>query len=321
MHFTSKSGVLKSANKVLKAVDDITLDIEQGETLGLVGESGCGKSTLGRSILQLYQPTSGSVQYRGQDLMQMDRKKLLKVRQKLVMIFQDPYASLNPRMKIGEIIGEPMLIHKIYDKKNIRIKTEELMETVGLNSDFTNRYPHEFSGGQRQRIGIARALAAKPEFIVADEAISALDVSIQAQIINLMKKLQNDLGLTYLFIAHDLAVVRYISDRMAVMYLGKIVELTDSNLIYTDPLHPYTQSLLSAIPIPDPITEKKRDASRVILEGEVPNPEMPPFGCGFCTRCPMKQDVLEKNKINCDLIPPVWNEVKKGHWTACHLYS
>jgi oligopeptide transport system ATP-binding protein len=289
MHFGLASRFFKGPQRVVKAVDNVSLDIFEGETIGLVGESGCGKSTLGRSILQLYKPTAGTVHYRGTNLVKLEGKALRKMRNRFQMIYQDPYASLNPRMKIADIIGEPMYIHQLHPHSEIRSEVEKILEVVGLAREFADRYPHEFSGGQRQRIGIARALAVQPDFIVADEPISALDVSIQAQIINLMRKLQQQLKLTYLFIAHDLAVVRHISDRMAVMYLGKVMELTDSNTIYEDPLHPYTQSLLAAIPIPDPEKERKREANRVLLEGEVPSPENPPTGCAFCTRCPRKK--------------------------------
>jgi oligopeptide transport system ATP-binding protein len=321
MHFTGEASLFQGPPSVVKAVDGVTLEIQEGETLGLVGESGCGKSTLGRAILQLYRPTSGSVHYRDVNLVELEGKALREMRRRFQMIYQDPYASLNPRMKIADIVGEPMQIHKLCPPSEIRKRVEQTLEMVGLTPAFADRYPHEFSGGQRQRIGIARALAAEPDFIVADEPISALDVSIQAQIINLMRELQQQLKLTYLFIAHDLAVVRHISDRMAVMYLGKVVELTDSSSIYEEPLHPYTQSLLSAVPIPDPEKEREREANRTLLQGEVPSPEDPPSGCGFCTRCPRKQDVRDAKQIDCDVSPPALTEVKPGHWTACHLYS
>ena len=321
MHFGLASRFFKGPQRVVKAVDNVSLDIFEGETIGLVGESGCGKSTLGRSILQLYKPTAGTVHYRGTNLVQLEGKALRKMRNRFQMIYQDPYASLNPRMKIADIIGEPMYIHQLYPHSEIRSEVEKILEVVGLAREFADRYPHEFSGGQRQRIGIARALAVQPDFIVADEPISALDVSIQAQIINLMRKLQQQLKLTYLFIAHDLAVVRHISDRMAVMYLGKVMELTDSNTIYEDPLHPYTQSLLAAIPIPDPEKERKREANRVLLEGEVPSPENPPTGCAFCTRCPRKKEVFETKTIDCSTKAPTFAEAKPGQWTACHLYT
>jgi oligopeptide transport system ATP-binding protein len=294
----------------VKAVDDVSFDIYQGETLGLVGESGCGKTTTGRAIIQLYRPTAGHVYYEGQDLAQMRGRELRSMRRKMQIIFQDPYASLNPRLTVGAIIGEPLEIHKAAQGKALRERVEELLHLVGLNPYFINRYPHEFSGGQRQRIGIARALALEPEFIVCDEPISALDVSIQAQIVNLLEELQERLGLTYLFIAHDLSMVRHISDRVAVMYLGKVVELADRNTLYTDPLHPYTQALLSAVPIPDPVVEEKRQ--RIILEGDVPSPANPPPGCNFNTRCPVAMDI-------CSEADPEFIEIEKGHFCACHL--
>jgi oligopeptide transport system ATP-binding protein len=305
----------------IKAVDGVTFNIKRGETLGLVGESGCGKSTTGRAILQLYRPTEGSVQFEGSELTSLKGEELRKMRRHIQMIFQDPYASLNPRMTVGNIVGEPLEVHNILSGKARRDRVKELLEIVGLNPYFVNRYPHEFSGGQRQRIGIARALAVQPDFIVADEPISALDVSIQAQVINLMERLQAEFGLTYLFIAHDLAVVRHISDRIAVMYLGKIVELTDRTSLYGEPLHPYTQALLSAIPIPDPIAEAERAKRRIILEGDVPSPANPPRGCNFCTRCPQKGRALQEKGINCDEVEPEFREVSSEHWVACHLYN
>ena len=292
----------------IKAVDGISFDIVKGETLGLVGESGCGKSTTGRAMLQLYRPTAGKVRFSGQDLTALKGESLRRMRRRMQMIFQDPYASLNPRMTVGDIIGEPLLVHNIAKGKDRRERVQELLKVVGLNPYFVNRYPHEFSGGQRQRIGVARALAVQPEFIVCDEPISALDVSIQAQIINLLEDLQGEFDLTYLFIAHDLSVVRHISDRIAVMYLGKIVELTTRFELYDKPLHPYTQALLSAVPIPDPMVEEKRQ--RVILEGDVPSPANPPVGCNFNTRCPVVMDICREQD-------PEFEEVSTGHWVAC----
>ncbi len=294
----------------IRAVDGISFNVRRRETLGLVGESGCGKSTTGRAILQLYRPTAGDVEFDGQSLVKMKGEPLRRMRRRMQMIFQDPYASLNPRMTVGNIIGEPLDVHNIMSSRERRERVQELLQIVGLNPYFVNRYPHEFSGGQRQRIGVARALAVRPEFIVCDEPISALDVSIQAQIINLLEELQEEFGLTYLFIAHDLSVVRHISDRVAVMYLGKLVELTDRATLYESPLHPYTKALLSAVPIPDPVVEDQR--RRTILKGEVPSPANPPSGCNFHTRCPSKLPV-------CDQVDPEWQDVGGEHWVACHL--
>jgi len=293
-----------------KAVDGLNFFIRRGETLGLVGESGCGKTTTGRAILQLYRPTAGEVYFQGQDLCKLKGEPLRHMRRKMQMIFQDPYASLNPRMTVGDIVGEPLEVHNILKGKELRSRVMELLEVVGLNRYFVNRYPHEFSGGQRQRIGVARALAVNPDFIVCDEPISALDVSIQAQIINLLEELQDQFGLTYLFIAHDLSVVKHISSRVAVMYLGKIVELTTRAQLYENPLHPYTQALLSAVPIPDPVAEEKR--RRTILVGDVPSPANPPKGCNFHTRCQVKIAGL------CDVTEPEFKDVGHEHWVACH---
>lgn len=305
----------------IKAVDGLSFDIKKGETLGLVGESGCGKSTTGRAILQLYRPTAGSVSFSGTELTTIKGEGLRRMRRHMQMIFQDPYASLNPRMTVGNIVGEPLEVHNILSGKARRERVKELLDIVGLNPYFINRYPHEFSGGQRQRIGIARALAVQPDFIVCDEPISALDVSIQAQVINLLEDLQEEFNLTYLFIAHDLSVVRHISDRIAVMYLGKIVELTDRDTLYRNPLHPYTRALLSAVPIPDPVAEAEREKRRIILTGDVPSPANPPKGCNFCTRCYEKGKVWEEQQIDTCEVEPEFREVEPGHWVACHLYN
>ena len=294
----------------VKAVDDVSFDIFKGETLGLVGESGCGKTTVGRTILRLYEPTAGEITFGGSDLAELTGGDLRRMRRKMQMIFQDPYASLNPRMTVGSIIAAPLEVHNIARGKEKHDRVQELLQMVGLNPYFVNRYPHEFSGGQRQRIGIARALALNPDLIICDEPISSLDVSIQAQVVNLLEELQEQLGLTYLFIAHDLSMVRHISDRMAVMYLGKIVEVTDRDEIYLNPLHPYTQALMSAVPIPDPDIVETRQ--RIILEGDIPSPSDPPVGCNFNTRCPVAEDICFKEE-------PEYLEVKAGHWTACHL--
>lgn len=297
----------------VQAVDDVSFEIAKGETLGLVGESGCGKTTVGRTMLRLYEPTAGKLYYDGVEVFGLSQAELLPLRRRMQMMFQDPYASLDPRMTVGEIIGEPLDIHHLVagngEKKE---RVQGLLRLVGLNPDHVNRYPHEFSGGQRQRIGFARALAVEPEFIVLDEPISALDVSIQAQMVNMLEDMQDKLGLTYLFIAHDLSMVKHISDRVAVMYLGKIMETAPSQELYDSPLHPYTKALLSAIPIPDPEIEAKR--RRVILEGDVPSPIDPPSGCRFRTRCQAVLDLCAKE-------PPTFVEVEAGHWAGCHLLS
>lgn len=292
----------------VKAVDDVTFSIYEGETLGLVGESGCGKTTTGRTILHLYQPTEGQVLFHGEDLTAKKPNELRRMRYRMQMIFQDPMASLNPRWTISRSISEPLTIYKPIGDVSNKHRVEELLELVHLNSYYVNRYPHEFSGGQLQRIGIARALATNPEFIVCDEPISALDVSIQAQIVNLLEDLQDKIGLTYLFIAHDLSMVRHICDRVAVMYLGKIVELAERDELYSDPLHPYTQALLSAVPIPDPKATRAR--KRIILEGDPPSPANPPSGCRFHPRCPLATEQCKQEE-------PEWREIKPEHWVAC----
>jgi oligopeptide transport system ATP-binding protein len=294
--------------RVVKAVDGVTIDIYPGETLGLVGESGCGKSTLGRALLRLTEPTSGQVLFRGRDLAHLSQREMRDQRRHLQMIFQDPYASLNPRMTVGQIISEPIQTFRLARGRETDRLVQELMETVGLNKRFIKRFPHEFSGGQRQRIGIARALAVNPDFIVADEPISALDVSIQAQIMNLMERLQRQKNLTYLFISHDLRAIRHVSDRVAVMYLGKLVEIADAKIIYDDPLMPYTRALISAVPVPDPTVEATRQ--RIVLEGDVPSPINPPQGCRFHTRCPYAIQACK------EVVPPL-AEIKPNHFAAC----
>jgi oligopeptide transport system ATP-binding protein len=309
-YFPIRRGVFRQVVGAVKAVDDISFNVYKGETLGLVGESGCGKTTTGRTIIRLYEPTSGHVIFQGEDLAQVSGRRLRQIRRKIQMIFQDPYASLNPRLNVMNIVGEPLEIYNVANGKEKKERVAELLHMVGLNPALMNRYPHEFSGGQRQRIGLARSLALNPDLIICDEPISALDVSIQAQVVNLLEELQEKLGLTYMFIAHDLSMVRHISRRVAVMYLGKIMEVTDRESLYEKPLHPYTKALLSAIPVPDPIIEEKRQ--RIILEGDLPSPANPPVGCNFNTRCPFAFDT-------CFHIDPEFLEVESGHFVACHL--
>ncbi len=310
MYFPVTSGVLQRKVGDVKAVDGISFFIKKGETLGLVGESGCGKTTTGRCILQLYDDMKGRIFYEDTDLTQLKHEQMRRMRRNMQLIFQDPFASLDPRMTAGEIIGEPLKVHKLAKGQEYKDQVAELFRMVELESYMTDRYPHEFSGGQRQRIGIARALALRPAFIVCDEPVSALDVSIQAQVIILLEKLKEELDLTYLFIAHDLSVVRYISDRVAVMYLGKIMELTSSDELYDNPLHPYTLALLSAVPIPDPKVDRTRE--RIILTGDVPSPINPPSGCNFNPRCHMATDICREQM-------PELREIGKDHWVACHL--
>ncbi|RHW34775.1 dipeptide ABC transporter ATP-binding protein [Lysinibacillus yapensis] len=306
--FRKSSGSLKKATQI-KAVDDISFEVYEGETLGIVGESGCGKSTTGRMIMRLLEPTDGTISFDGEELSKLPKKVMRKKRRDIQMVFQDPYASLNPRHTVKKILEEPLIVHGIGHAKDRKELVEEFLDIVGLSPYHAKRYPHQFSGGQRQRIGIARALMTNPKLIIADEPVSALDVSIQAQVLNLMQRLQNDLRLTYIFIAHDLGVVRHISDRVAVMYLGRIVELADSESLYTEPLHPYTKALLSAVPIPDPTVEREK----MILMGDITN-AIPDRGCKFQSRCPY-------STITCKMIAPNLEEVKPGHSVACHLYS
>src|SRR5574340_576974 len=310
MHFPIYRGVVRRQVGAVHAVDGISFQVKQGETLGLVGESGCGKSTTGRTILQLYKPTSGKVYFKDKELTKLKPEAMRLMRREMQMIFQDPYASLNPRMTVRDIVGEPLMAFGMASGKEIDERVASLLKLVKLNPDYAGRYPHEFSGGQRQRIGVARSLAMNPSFIVCDEPISALDVSIQAQVVNLLEDLQKEFNLTYLFIAHDLSMVRHISDRVAVMYLGIIVELAATEELYEQPLHPYTQALLSAVPTPDPVIEQKR--TRTILTGDVPSPVNPPSGCRFRTRCPLAAKI-------CAELQPEFREARPGHWVACHM--
>jgi peptide/nickel transport system ATP-binding protein len=311
LYFPIKSGIVLDRHVGdIRAVDDVTLTIRRGETLGLVGESGCGKSTVGRTILRLYEPTAGRIVFDGQDITSLGERELRPLRRRMQMVFQDPFASLNPRHSVGRIVGEPVRTHGLADRNETAARVRELLLTVGLPADAASRYPHEFSGGQRQRIGLARALSVNPDFIVADEPVSALDVSIQAQIINLFEMLQDEFGLTYLFIAHDLAVVRHISDRIAVMYLGSVVEVSSADELYDNPLHPYTISLLSAVPIPDPVVEKQRES--ILLAGDVPSPANPPPACRFHTRCPYVQPTRCRDEV------PRLRKLASGHEVACH---
>ena len=309
-HFPIMRGVFRRQVGTIRAVDGLDFEIRERETLGLVGESGCGKSTAGRVILRLHDATAGRIVFRGTDVTALDGEALRQLRPRMQMIFQDPQDSLNPRMTVGSIIGEPLVEHGVAKGERLRERVEALLEAVGLDPGFANRYPHEFSGGQRQRIGVARALALNPEFIVCDEPIAALDVSIQAQVVNLLEDLQERLGLTYLFISHDLGMIRHIADRVAVMYLGRIVELAPSDALYREPRHPYTRALLSAVPIHDPEREAHRE--RIILSGDVPSPADPPPGCRFSTRCPMAAP-------ECAQREPEWRELHPGHWAACHF--
>jgi peptide/nickel transport system ATP-binding protein len=311
-HFPVRIGAFGETKATVHALDGVSLDIHEGETLGLVGETGCGKSTAGLTMLQLYRPTAGKVTYRDIDLTQLREKQLRPMRHKMQIIFQDPYSTLSPRMTVGAAIAEPIAVHNLVSKQRIQERVAELLRDVGLKPKYAQRYPHEFSGGQRQRICIARALACEPEFIVCDEPISALDVSIQAQIINLLEDLQEEHGLTYLFIAHDLSVVRHISDRVAVMYLGRLTEMAPKDTLFKNPLHPYTQSLISAVPVPNPKQERKRQ--RIVLTGDVPSAIDPPGGCRFHPRCPSASEA-------CAEVVPEWHEVEAGHWMACHTIS
>ncbi|MFO8035340.1 MAG: dipeptide ABC transporter ATP-binding protein [Anaerolineales bacterium] len=309
-YFPIQRGVFKSHVGDVKAVDGVSFKVYRGETLGLVGESGCGKTTVGRTIVRLYEPTEGSVFFQGVDLSQLTGDELREIRGEMQMIFQNPYASLSPRMKVKGIIGEPLEIHHVARGKEKEERIVELLDLVGLKPGYMNRYPHEFSGGQRQRIGIARSLALNPEFVICDEPISSLDVSIQAQVVNLLEDLQEELGLTYLFIAHDLSMVRHISDRVAVMYLGKLMEVADKEVLFENPLNPYTQALMSAIPVPNPKIEKQR--YRVLIEGDLPSPSDPPKGCNFNTRCPLAEEICFQEE-------PELVEIEPEHFSACHI--
>lgn len=309
--FPVKKGILSRGKSYVKAVDRVNFTINKGETLGLVGESGCGKTTTGRTIIKLYEPTAGEIIYNGVDISKFNQKQIMPYRRKIQMIFQDPYASLDSRMTVGDIVGEAIDIHNLAKGNERTEKIRDLLNKVGLNRDHINRYPHEFSGGQRQRVGIARALAVEPECIICDEPISALDVSIQAQVVNMLEDLQKDMGLTYLFIAHDLSMVKHISNRIGVMYLGRMVELAGSNELYNHPLHPYTQALLSAIPIPDP--DESEERKRIMLEGEIPSPIDPPPGCRFKGRCRYAKPI-------CSEEDPELKELSQDHFVACHLY-
>lgn len=309
-HFPIRRGVMQRTVGQVRAVDGISFDVQKGETLGVVGESGCGKSTMGRSILRLLEPSSGVVEFEGKNVVNLSKSEMRAMRREMQMVFQDPYASLNPRYSIGKTLEEPMIIHNLHTPAARKERVASLLERVGLDPEYMRRFAHEFSGGQRQRIGIARALAVNPKLVILDEPVAALDVSVQSQVLNLLEDLQNDLDLTYIFIAHDLSVVRHISDRIMVLYLGRMAELADSDELFADPLHPYTKALLSAVPVPDP--DAKRE--RIILQGDLPSPANPPTGCPFHTRCPVAMEIC-KQKV------PDWQEVKPKHMVACHLYA